>query len=187
MSVLRMVFLVGCSLALAAPAAAGDPAYVGVKKCKKCHVKQYKSWSKTHKAKAMDSLKPNAAADAKTKAGLDPAKDYTTDKACLACHTTGYGKTGGYGGADAKADEVGVVGCESCHGPGGDYLADDRHSTKNKKFKSADLAQYGFVGKTPEKQCLTCHNKDNPFHKPFDYEKGKKKGAHDSYPLKYEH
>ena len=59
------------------------------------------SWKKTKLFKSLETLKPTAEADkalfdAKKAAGLDPAKDYSTDAACLKCHVTGYGKDGGY-------------------------------------------------------------------------------------------
>ena len=69
--------------------------FVGTKNCKKCHIKQFKSWKETKMAKAFEILKPGERAEAKKKAGLDPAKDYTKEAECLACHTTGYGKPGG--------------------------------------------------------------------------------------------
>jgi len=50
--------------------------------------------------------------DAKQRAGLDPARDYTTDAKCLECHTTGYGGVDGY---PASPDVMGCVSCESCH------------------------------------------------------------------------
>ncbi len=70
--------------------------YVGTGACKKCHLKQYMSWKKTTMARTFDVLKPGKAVEAKTKAGLDPKKDFTKDPACLPCHTTGYGLPGGY-------------------------------------------------------------------------------------------
>ena len=44
--------------------------------------------------------------------------------ACLECHTTGYGKTGGFDPAlpHAQQPDLARVGCESCHGPGGDHI-----------------------------------------------------------------
>ena len=78
------------------------PSYVGTEACKACHFKQHRYWKKTGLAKSMESLAPTTAEadkdlfDRKTKSGLDPAKDYTKDATCLACHTTGYGKPGGY-------------------------------------------------------------------------------------------
>ena len=71
-----------------------EPAYtyVGSKKCKMCHIKQYKSWEGTEMGQAFDLLKAGEGSDAKTKSGLDVDKDYTTDAACLKCHTAGFGK-----------------------------------------------------------------------------------------------
>ncbi|MCP3964562.1 MAG: hypothetical protein GY719_42580, partial [bacterium] len=73
-----------------------EHAFVGTKKCKKCHLKEYKSWAETKMAKTFEVLKPEIRAEAKVAAGLDPAKDYSTDATCLPCHTTGYGKEGGF-------------------------------------------------------------------------------------------
>jgi len=73
-----------------------DIEYVGAKKCKACHLKEYKAWEQTRNAKSFEDLKPGAKAEEKKKARLDPNKDYTTDAKCLKCHTTGYGKPGGF-------------------------------------------------------------------------------------------
>ncbi len=166
--------------------AQSEPAFVGAKACKKCHIKQYKSWAETSMATAFELLKPDARADAKTAAGLDPAKDYTTDESCLPCHVTGSGKPGGYGSGDDDEALTGV-GCEMCHGAGGDFLGDDKHSAKNKEFKSADLAPLGFINKPQDAQCVNCHNEKSPFFKEFNFEERKDEGTHEHFPLKYEH
>ncbi len=184
---LRKTWLVlGLGTALITMTASAEPAYIGNKKCKKCHIKQYKSWDKTKMGQAFELLKPNVRADAKKKAKLDPAKDYTSDKECLACHTVGYGKPGGYGSGEKDELRLGV-GCEMCHGPGGDYTAKDKMSNKNKKFKSADLVAFGFTAKPSEAQCRVCHNKESPFYKEFNFEKRKAEGVHEHFKQKYEH
>src|SRR5438132_11781778 len=73
-----------------------EPKYLGSKSCQKCHFKEYSSWQKTKMAQAFISLQPNQALEARKKANLDPAKDYTKEAACVTCHVTGYGKPGGY-------------------------------------------------------------------------------------------
>jgi hypothetical protein len=73
-----------------------DYKYVGNKKCKSCHLDVHKSWAKTRMGTAFETLKPGHAKEAKTQFGFDAAKDYTSDAKCLPCHTTGYGKPGGY-------------------------------------------------------------------------------------------
>jgi hypothetical protein len=174
-------------LLVALPAAAEDYAYVGSKKCKMCHLKEYKSWEATKMAKSFDNLKPGERAEAKTAAGLDPAKDYTADAKCLACHTTGMGKPGGFVDIATTPDLAGV-GCEVCHGPGKTYISDGYMTLKNKEYKKAELVAVGMVDTVGAAQCTPCHNSDNPFHKgEFDFEANKDTGTHDKIPLKYEH
>jgi len=157
------------------------PTYVGDKTCQKCHFKQHTSWKKGAMAKAMKTLLPTTEADnaelfkRKKDAKLDPAKDYTTDAKCLKCHTTGYGEPGGYPVDAAKDDDakkaaalMGSVSCESCHGPGSNYVkykepivAKDVEEKKETKFKWEDLAKYGLT-KPDATVCAKCHNADAP-------------------------
>ncbi|MHC4822104.1 MAG: cytochrome c family protein [Planctomycetota bacterium] len=164
--------------------------YVGDKACVKCHFKQHKSWKKTELYKSMKSLEPTTEEDAelfklKKDSGLDPAKDYTTDAKCLACHTTGYGKKGGYPEdpeKDAKkAKLMGKVSCEACHGPGSLY---SKHKTaevkKDKKatFTAEQLKEYGLT-LPDENNCKTCHNENNPTNAADDFKFEKaKEGVH---------
>ncbi len=92
----------------------------GLKKCGGCHKSELESWQQTAHAKALKSLEAGVKSEEKKKAGLDPDKDYSEDKKCVACHTTGFGHEGGYDIEDPSEYLVGV-GCESCHGPGFDY------------------------------------------------------------------
>lgn len=168
---------------------AGTHAFVGTNQCKKCHIKEYKSWATTSMAQAFEQLKPGVDAEAKTKAGLDPNKDYTTDPTCLPCHTTGYGKPGGFVDIATTPDRAGV-GCEMCHGAGGDYTAKNLMSLDNKEYKKADVVAAGLVGQITVAQCQTCHNNKSPFvgkDYVFDFEANKAKGTHEKFPLKYSH
>jgi hypothetical protein len=61
-STLLGVLLFVAALAIPGTALAGDHAYVGSSKCKKCHIKQYNSWAETKMAKAFEGLKPGVAA-----------------------------------------------------------------------------------------------------------------------------
>jgi hypothetical protein len=172
---------------------AADARYVGSKTCLPCHFKEHVSWQKKPKAKALSTLLPNEAADRKKAAGLDPAKDYSRDAACVRCHVTGYGKPGGYpeivAGREwtpeetARAKLMENVGCESCHGPG--ELANP-FKKANKEYKWAEVEKLGMV-KPAETLCASCHNKDSPTFKEFDYAARKKEGGHDLFPLKHPH
>jgi hypothetical protein len=163
---MRFLFCILSTLTLVAtvPAtAAGAASHVGVKTCTKCHDVHGESWAATAHAKAFESLQSGTKAEVKKKAKLDASKDYTKDKDCLGCHSTGFGQPGGYeiGTAPGGAKALGSVGCESCHGAGGGYR--DEHSKAEKKFKKTSEA-------TPrktlvaagqnfdyERACATCH------------------------------
>ncbi len=184
------VLVVACvAWAYASTGLAGEHAYVGTKKCKPCHLKEWKSWAETTMAKAFEVLEPGQRAEAKQAAGLDPDKDYTGDETCLVCHVTGYGKPGGFTDIESTPDLAGV-GCEMCHGAGGTYIEPQYMSLKNKEYKKAELVAVGMVGEITVEQCQGCHNTDSPFvgdDYVFDFEANKDKGTHEKFPLKYEH
>lgn len=182
-------FLLGMLLLSGSSTIGGDHPYTGSKKCKACHLKEWKSWAETKMAKSFDVLKPGERAEAKTGAGLDPDKDYTKDPTCLPCHTTGYGKDGGFVDIESTPDHAGV-GCEMCHGAGGTYIQPQYMSLKNKEYKKAEIVAVGMVDTVSEAQCLTCHNSESPFVADdfvFDFEANKEKGTHEKFPLKYQH
>ncbi len=176
------------------PTLGDDYTYVGSKKCKKCHTKQHKSWAETRMGKALDILEPGSSKEAKEKFNLDASKDYTTDTACLKCHTTGFGHAGGYAVPNpddkksvraAKARQG--VGCESCHGPGSAYVKVFEEIMKSKREYTVDELYAVGLTKIEESTCLTCHNDESPTHagaEPFDYEKRKEEGTHEHIPLK---
>jgi hypothetical protein len=174
-----------------AQAADGDQeyAFVGNKKCKACHRKQFKSWEETAMAMAFESLKPGVKAEAKTAAGLDPNKDYTTDATCLPCHVLGYGKPGGFVSADETPEAAGV-GCESCHGAGAGYIEDGYMTLKNKEYKQSELVAVGLNLIDEAKDCTVCHNANSPTGPDpyvFNYEEQRLEGSHEHIEMKYDH
>jgi len=179
------VFLVATALCL--PAFAQDHDYVGTKNCRKCHIKQWKSWSETKMSQAFESLKPGVDVEVKEELGLDPQMDYTTDEACVSCHVTGMGKTGGFT-SEADTPELLGVGCEACHGAGGTYTQDGYMTLKNKEYKRADLIAVGLTHPIDESVCVQCHNENVPIPDyTFDFETKKAEGIHASSELKYNH
>lgn len=187
--VLLLIPVLAVGLVSAASSTAAEHDFVGTKNCKKCHIKEFRSWEETKMAQTFELLKPGVRAEAKTKAGLDPQKDYTTDKTCLPCHTTGYGKPGGFVDLESTP-ELASTGCEMCHGAGGTYTEDQYMSLKNKEYKRSQVVAVGLVETVGKAQCVTCHNSESPFVADdfvFDFEANKDQGVHESFPLKYAH
>ena len=118
-------------IAGAANSSAADFKYVGVKKCKTCHPKPFKAQAKTPHAMSYENL---------TDAGEEGNKD------CLPCHTTGYGKPGGFVDAASTADLAGTT-CQACHGPGSAHIA--KGLSKEQRRET--------IQKTPKDVCTGCH------------------------------
>lgn len=106
------------------------PKYVGVDKCKMCHSDQYDVWAKRPMSKAYESLV--MVGDGK-------------NEKCLSCHTTGYGKDGGFKDAESTPGLKGVT-CEACHGPGEKYM---------KSMMSGQGG--GDARENAKKACTGCH------------------------------
>jgi hypothetical protein len=174
-------------LAVAGAAIADEHPFVGSKSCKKCHIKQFKSWEETKMASAYASLQPGEDVEAKAEMGLSADEDYTQNAECVACHVTGHGKEGGFVSME-ETPELAGVGCESCHGAGGTYLQDGYMTLKNKEYKLEELVEVGLVEKIGAEQCVQCHNENVPIEGyTFDFEAKKAEGTHENFPLKYDH
>jgi len=162
--------------------------YIGAKKCKACHIKQFKSWKTTTMANSFENLKAGVKVAEKKAAGLED-KDYTHDAKCLNCHTTGYGKPGGFTSIEDTPKLAGVQ-CESCHGPGSEYKGIMK---KDKKYKIADVKAAGLIlPSEDEKGCMTCHGGDSPFTEKVDAKykwdfKDRLEKTHKHLPLKHAH
>jgi hypothetical protein len=86
-------------------------AYVGSDACVGCHEEEYENFTKyARKAHSFQSV-------LKMKKGLTPEEL----KGCYACHTTGYGKPGGFVSLE-QTPELKDAGCEVCHGAGGTHI-----------------------------------------------------------------
>jgi hypothetical protein len=80
--------------------------YVGSARCSLCHNNTHSKWSQTLHAGALEALE-------------DIGEDTNAD--CLGCHTVGWGQEGGFKDR-ATTNSLAGVGCEACHGPGGDHV-----------------------------------------------------------------
>ena len=86
-----------------------NAAYVGSAVCQSCHPDEHARWAAHPHANALATLE---------------AKGKARDAECLRCHTTGAGKPGGFQLAGSAQPALANVGCESCHGPGGNHVGE---------------------------------------------------------------
>ena len=136
--------------------------FVGAQKCKICHQKpeqgeQYRIWSESKHAHALESLGTPEAKEMAQKYGID---DPQTSGKCLKCHSTAYWFS------EARVTEVIAVeegiSCESCHGPGKDYMKKSIMEDKEQAIAS------GLIMPT-EETCRQCHNPEAPTFKSFEF------------------
>ncbi|NPA36924.1 MAG: cytochrome C554 [Chlorobi bacterium] len=176
MRVKKLMFVMLMAFLCGSMASAQDYKYIGAAKCKMCHNKpakgeQYNKWKAAPHSKAMLSLKSEKSlAYAKEHGIADPSKDAK----CLKCHSTA--------GAVDPSLRAGIrieegVSCESCHGPGSVYKSMSIMKDREKAL------QNGLIMPTKE-VCEKCHNKENPFYKPFNFEEFYAKIAHPDPTLK---
>ncbi|MBI3273261.1 MAG: cytochrome C554 [Planctomycetes bacterium] len=138
------------------------PKYLGVDKCKDCHKAktkgdQYGQWTESKHARAFESLASDEARKiAKEKGVADPQKA----PECLKCHVTAFGIAKERLGDKFKLEQG--VQCEACHGPGGDYF-------KMEVMKDREKAKANGLVLPTEAVCVTCHNKNSPTFKSFDF------------------
>jgi len=132
--------------------AAAENKYIGSKACGECHPDEYATFQKyAKKAHSSNSIKIMA-------------NGLTDDevKTCYACHTTGYGKPGGFVSFE-KTPEMANAGCEVCHGPGSEH-ADSGGDAKL------------IVLKMKISDCEVCHNAERV--KAFNFKPMLFGGAH---------
>jgi nitrate/TMAO reductase-like tetraheme cytochrome c subunit len=84
--------------------------YAGTQNCLACHPQAGHKWAESGHARAFATL-------LSLKADADPN--------CIGCHTVGFGTPTGYR-REFKDAKLVDVGCESCHGPGSQHVAERR-------------------------------------------------------------
>jgi len=182
------IILVLCCMTVTAYAKAK---FVGNDVCINCHKKEGLSWSKRPHARAFEVLKVGMRNTAKKRVGMDLSKDYTKDKKCLRCHTTGYRKPGGFRNIKSTPKLKGV-GCEACHGAGSKYkVLHDR----NPSFTETEAKLAGELYATQDPNvCDRCHtHKDQHFtekvDKKYRYDREEaikdRKSFHEKFEKKY--
>lgn len=124
-----LLILAGCCLGLleTGPCLAGPgdspPSYVGSAACEPCHAEEYAGFIRyAKKSKSYQSIE-------RLKKGLS---NEDLNK-CYSCHTTGYGKPGGFT-SEEETPELKNAGCEVCHGPGGAHVLTGDTATIRKQL-----------------------------------------------------
>jgi hypothetical protein len=109
--------------------------YVGSEKCRSCHENEYNLFRKySRKTQSFNHIML-------MRNGLTE-EEY---RECLECHTTGFGKPGGFR-SEKDTPLLKEVGCEACHGPGSLHV----ESSDRKDIKKI----------ASEKDCTICHNQE---------------------------
>ncbi len=127
------------------------PTYVGSDACQDCHETEYKSFKAyAKKAYSYKSIR-------EMKKGLTE----TEFCKCFECHTTGYGKPGGFR-SEHETPHLMNAGCEVCHGPGSLHV----ETGEPKDIRGCLTA----------KDCDACHSSERV--KAFDYKPLIHGGAH---------
>ncbi len=87
------------------------PEYAGSEACKVCHKTEYENFIKfAKKAKSFEAIE-------RMRKGLSEEEI----KGCYQCHTTGYGRPGGFISLE-QTPSMKNTGCEVCHGPGKTHI-----------------------------------------------------------------
>ena len=125
--------------------------YVGSLACRDCHPEEYENFmTYSKKSTSFESIK-------KQMKHLTPEEI----EKCYPCHTTGYGKPGGFVSQE-ETPQLKNAGCEVCHGPGALHVRTKDPGTIN--------------GQLSKKDCEVCHISERV--KAFKYKPLIHGGAH---------
>jgi len=124
------------------PGVQAHNSYAGTQSCVQCHPSAAKVWAGSGHARAFATL-------------VDFRAD--ADPNCISCHTVGFGTATGYRRSAGVESPLINVGCESCHGPGGEHV----------KARSAGGPVETHFRPVGAGDCQKCHHGE--FSRPFDY------------------
>jgi hypothetical protein len=136
--------------------------FAGTIMCRACHGRPpgnnpYEDWAGDAHARAFKSLATDAAAAAGKKRGVSAPQKAPQ---CLKCHATAYGFS-----ENQVTDMVELaegVACESCHGPGMDYMPMEIMQDRERALEEGLIL-------SDKKICMRCHNEESPFWKADRY------------------
>ena len=117
--------------------------FAGSETCLGCHPSAAKVWQNSAHGHAWQTL---------------VARDADADPNCIGCHSVGFGTPSGYR-REFKSMKLVNVGCESCHGPGGQH-------DEQRRAGGEVTAHFRSIGTG---DCRKCHHGE--FSRPFDWDK----------------
>jgi hypothetical protein len=128
--------------------------FAGADTCKTCHAKQFKVWSGSRHAHAIETL---------ARKGTQFSKD------CVPCHVTGFGADRGFINMLRTPNLAGVQ-CEACHGASADHV-------RSPQTTRPGIGPVQKVHRRVRKEfCLRCHTPENSPN--FNFERYWPKIAH---------
>ena len=125
--------------------------YVGSQACQQCHPEEYDNFMNyAKKSTSFQSIQKQM-------------RHLTSEEIqkCYPCHTTGYGKPGGFVSVE-ETPHLKNAGCEVCHGPGAEHVRTEDPQA--------------IIGKLTKKNCEVCHISERV--KAFKYKPLIHGGAH---------
>lgn len=148
--------------------------HIGTLTCAACHKGpamgyQFSKWRLSAHASAYAVLASDKAYEIAKDQGLKT--DPQTSIACLKCHTTAYHQP-----VEGTIDPYSLyegIGCEACHGAGGDYYPEAI-------MRDPRAAKAAGLKVVTSQTCLGCH--EDAHGKPFDFDQAIKKIAHPTEP-----
>lgn len=112
---LGMAVVAATAFVIAGSAAQAAPTNVGPEECKDCHSPEYAVWEKTPHAESYKDIHKRDLADKVTEAVGE--RSMKRSETCGQCHYTEAPKRAG-----GRVGNNFGVSCESCHGPGSEYI-----------------------------------------------------------------
>ncbi len=149
--------------------------YVGVTRCvSSCHKterqgSQLEIWKNSLHSKAFKTLETETAEKIAIEKGYNSKPVEIPE--CIKCHLLGKELTPEELSVTFEKEEG--VQCESCHGPGSEYMKVSIMKDRNKSIENGLI-----VYEDKQKLCIICHNEYSPTFKPFDFESSWKKIKH---------
>jgi YVTN family beta-propeller protein len=154
------------------------PKYVGALVCEKCHGALSTSgiYAKWHSSKHAQSYAILGIDQAQKIAREMKISDHPQkSEVCLSCHTTGISETNGR--FLESFDLAQGVQCESCHGPGGEYMIEA-------VMRDPVAAKKAGLREVDHETCITCH-REGIHGSTFDFETMLPKIDHSKWEIEY--